>query len=628
MIDLVGDSAMADAWTSRDAANSPAAHLGLLATVGLTPDAGVSGRSMQTRQVEWTGAYLEDERFTHTEERDAFVRDSGIASVIAAPLIHRDIVVGAITVYGDRPDAFDAGDAALLAALADQAAVAIANARLIEELEHSRAEIARRADSERTLREIAARVSAILEPAEVLQQIVDEATRLLESDGARIDLYDPDIDALRWSYAAGDAMAKVPDWATTGGLKPGQAVAGTAFAEQRPVRTDDYLTDDRFVHDDAAHAFVTDSGIRSVIAVPLAGDAQPPAVDATPLGTLSVVSRHVAAYDEADGEVLTALATQASIAIRNARLIEELARSRAVIERRAEAERALREIATRITAIREPGDLLQRIVDEAFRLLRADGAVIDEYDEGAGVIVPAYDAGLTDEERESVNATRLRIGEGLSGRAMAERRVIAAGDYLAGEFTHLASADRLARTTGIGDLIVAPIIGDEGPLGAIEVYRRERHAFDEIDAAVLGALADQAAIAITNAHLIRELERSQAAVAKRADTERALREITAGIAALREPEVILERVVEEARRLLGTDGAHLTRMADDGTYLDPGRRRRGRRRQDRGLAARDALPARRRHQRSGSPARHTHLDERLRGRSRGSRTRATTTRSR
>ncbi len=341
MIDLVGSSAMAEAWTSRDSIDSPAEHLGLLSNASLSPDAGVSGRAMKTRQVEWTGAYLEDDRFVHTEERDAFVRASGVRSVIAAPLIHRDVVVGAITVYGDRSDAFDAADAALLAALADQAAVAIANARLIEELERSRAEVARRADSERTLREIAARVSAILEPAEVLQQIVDEATRLLESDGARIDLYDPDIDALRWSYAAGDAMAKVPEWAQDGGLKPGQAVAGTAFAEQRPVRTDDYLADERFVHDDLAHTFVAESGIRSVISVPLAGDALPLARDATPLGTLSVVSRQVAAYDEADGEILTALATQASIAIRNARLIDELARSRAVIERRAEAEQAL-----------------------------------------------------------------------------------------------------------------------------------------------------------------------------------------------------------------------------------------------------------------------------------------------
>ena len=562
MIDLLGDTGMAEAWSSREAGVRASSNVSLLSEVTLAPDAGVSGRALRTRQVEWTGSYLEDERFRHTPARDAFVRESKIRSVIAAPLIHRDIVVGAITVYGDRPDAFGEADAGLLSALADQAAVAIANARLIDELERSRAEVARRADAEQTLREIAARVSAILEPAEVLQRIVDETTRLLQSDGARIDLYDPSVDVLVWSYAAGETMAVIPDWAKAGGLKPGQAVAGTAFLEQRPARTDDYLADERFVRDDAARTFVEDVGIRSVIAVPLPGEAGP-------IGTLSVVSREVGAYDDADGEVLTALATQASIAIRNARLIEELARSRAVIERRAEAEQALREIAARITAIRRPGDLLQRIVDEALRLLRADGAVIDEFDANEGVLVTAYDAGLTEEQRESVRATRLRAGEGLSGQAMAEGRVIAAGDYLAGHFRHVDRSDELARTTGIGDLIVAPIIGDEGPLGAIEVYRREVNAFDDIDAAVLGGLADQAAIAITNARLIEELERSQAAVAKRADTERALRDITARIAALREPEVILDRVVEEARRLLGSDGAHLTRMSDDGTYLVP-----------------------------------------------------------
>ena len=58
-------------------------------------------------------------------------------------------------------------------------------------------------------------------------------------------------------------------------------------------------------------------------------------------------------------------------------------------------------------------------------------------------------------------------------------------------------------------------------------------------------------------------------IERRADTERSLRDITARIAALREPDVILARVVEEAKRLLDTDGAHLTRMAEDGTYLVP-----------------------------------------------------------
>ena len=562
MIDLLDDAGMAEAWTSHEAGVRAVSHIGLLADIELQPEVGISGMAIRTRRVEWTGDYLADLRFDHSPERDAFVVTAGIRSVMSAPLIQRALVVGAITVYGDRADAFGDEDAGLLAALADQAAVTIANAHLIEELERSKAEAARQADSERTLREIAARVSAILDPAEVLQRIVDETTRLLESDGARIDLYDPSIDALRWAYAAGEAMTMAPDWAMTVGRRPGEAVTGRAFVEQRPVRTDDYLTDARFVHDDRSRVFVAETGLRSVIAVPLAGDD-------TPLGTLSVASRRIAAYDDADAEVLAAFATQASIAIRNARLMDELGRSRAVIERRATAEQALREIGARITAIREPGDLLQRIVDEAQRLLRADGAVIDEFDPVEGALVAAYDAGLTEAQRSSVRTTRLRLGEGLAGKAMAERRVISAGDYLAGDFAHSAQADEMARSTGIGDLVVAPIIGDEGPLGAIEVYSRERFAFDEIDEAIIGGLADQAAIAITNARLIDELERSQADLARRADTERALRDITARIAALREPDVILRRVVEEAKRLLTSDGAHLTRLSESGTFLTP-----------------------------------------------------------
>ncbi|HYH93678.1 MAG TPA: GAF domain-containing protein [Candidatus Saccharimonadales bacterium] len=561
MIDLIAVPRMTGAWTQADDARIRS-NRELLAEIEVDPDAGVSGRAIVNQQVVRTGDYLEDDRFTHTPERDAFVREGNIKSVVAAPLLQRGAVLGAITVYSTRLDGFDDADAAVLAGLADQAAVAIATVNLIEELERSRAEVARRADAERTLREIAARVTAILDPAEVLQRIVDEAARLLESDGSRIDLYDPEIDALRWSYAAGPAMSVVPDWARAGGLKANQAVAGTAFAEQRPVRTDDYLADDRFVKDDNVTTFVRETGIRSVIAVPLGGEAGP-------LGTLSVVARQPGAYDDADMDMLAALGAQASIAITNANLMAQLNRSRADIERRAEAESTLREIGARITALREPDDVLQRVVNEAFRLLRADGAVIDQFDEDSQTLQWAYDSGISEAQREGVKLSNLRLGEGVSGKAVAENRVITVGDYERGEFRHDELADSLAAGEGIRDLIVAPIIGDTGPLGAIEVFSRQPYRFDEIDAAVLGGLAEQAAIAITNARLIDELERSQAALARRAETERSLRDITARIAALRDPDEVLERVVEDAKRLLATDGAHLTRMSESGTYLVP-----------------------------------------------------------
>jgi GAF domain-containing protein len=152
--------------------------------------------------------------------------------------------------------------------------------------------------------------------------------------------------------------------------------------------TADYLADSRFVTTPGIERFITTAGIRAVIAVPLTGE------DKRPLGVLSVVSREPGTYSESDVETLSALATHASIAIVNANLMEALARSQADVERRADAERTLRQIAARVTALHEPDEVLQAIVDEARRLLRADGAVIDQYDDDRDTLVWAYDAGL------------------------------------------------------------------------------------------------------------------------------------------------------------------------------------------------------------------------------------------
>ena len=492
-----------------------------------------------------------------------FYARTGFRSMIAAPITGEHGPLGVIEVYAARPDAFGEADAALIRALAGQAAIAITNARLIAELAESRTALARTAEAERTLREIAVRVSSILDPNEVLDRIVVEAARLLESDGARIDLWDDTTSSLLWAYSAGDAMRDVPDWGRTSGIKPGQAVAGLAFAHQRPYMTPDYLADDRFETTPGIEKFIRSAGIRAVIAVPLTGE------DARPLGVLSVVSRRPGAYSDADAETLSALATHASIAIVNANLMEALARSQADVERRAEAERSLRQIAARITALREPDEVLQDVVDEARRLLRADGAVIDQYDPDHGTLLWAYDAGLPEAQREALKLNSLRVGKGVAGKAVAERRVIHVGDYSSAEFDHDDLTDSLAELAQVRDLIAVPIIGEGGPLGAIEVMSHEPNAFDELDAAVLGGLAEQAAIAITNARLIDELERSRLALERRAETERTLRDITARIAALRDPDEVLERVVEDAKRLLDSDGAHLTRMAPGGEYLIP-----------------------------------------------------------
>ena len=77
-------------------------------------------------------------------------------------------------------------------------------------------------------------------------------------------------------------------------------------------------------------------------------------------------------------------------------------------------------------------------------------------------------------------------------------------------------------------MIAAPIAGDAGRLGVLEVYSRRPNAFDTEDGQLIQVLASHAAIAITNARLIEDLARSRGEQARAAGAERALREIAAG----------------------------------------------------------------------------------------------------
>ncbi len=558
MINLVGVAGTDPSWAWAE--EERPSNLRILDTVELEPDSGVSGLAVATGEVQRTGDYLADDRFAHSPERDAFVADAGIRSVIAAPVMVGDTATGAITVYSPERDAFDANDATLMKALADQAAVTITNAQLIEQLERTREEVERRADAERSLREISASISAIREPDVVLQQTINEATRLLGGDGGILDLLDEDAGVLRWAYDTGMFREWDRERFGTAETKLGQGIAGRAVLERRVVRTGDYLSHE-YVHTSAADDFAAQLRIRSVIVAPILGESGP-------VGAIEVYARRPDAFDALDAAVLGGLADQAAIAIQNARLIEALDRSADEIRRRADAERTLRQIAANISALRDADVILQQTVDEAKRLLASSDARIDLLEDGR--LRWAYTSAASDIERRRGMDATFAVGHGVAGLAVASGRPFRTGNYLEDDrFVHTAASDSFVRESGLRSSLAVPLLGETGPLGAISVASPRPDAYDDGHADVLQALADQATIAIQNARLIEELERSRSAVAQRADTERALREMAARITELRDPDELLGRIVEESRRLLGSDGAHLARMGEDGESLSP-----------------------------------------------------------
>src|SRR4029079_19279577 len=95
---------------------------------------------------------------------------SGIAR-LNVPLIHNDVVVGALILYRDTARAYSAREISLIETFADQAAIAVANARLFQELQDRVEELQRRGA-------VGQAVSSSLDLQEVLTTIVSHAVRL------------------------------------------------------------------------------------------------------------------------------------------------------------------------------------------------------------------------------------------------------------------------------------------------------------------------------------------------------------------------------------------------------------------------------------------------------------------
>jgi PAS domain S-box-containing protein len=528
-------------------------------------EVGASGRAVVTGKTVISPDYLSDDTLVHSIGPDTYVRNKGIHGVIATPLFGDQGPFGAITVWSTRHDAFDGEHAVLLETIAGQSAVALGRARLIEELGRSREALARRAEEERSLREIGSRLAKIGEdPGDVLLRIVHETARLLGGERARLDLLEPLSGSLLWTYPAGTPFNDrivVEELSGSGPDARPVGLAGLAVHEGRAVTSGDYLADTRFRHYAEGDRGVREVDLHSIIAAPVTGDAGL-------LGVLQAGHRAVGAFGEDELRLIGALAAQASIAITNARLVDRLASSQAALERTADAERALREIARRMMAIQDPSDLLQDVTDEAARLLGSSGAVIDLLDTATAEVRWAHDAGLA----PAVRAEWQRRAAGSDGvlAAIRSRTVILADDYSTDERfpDGPANADFLGRA-GIRSIAFAPMIGEATVLGTLAVFAPETGRFGQEDAGLLAALADLATIAIHNAELIRELGRSREETAQRAETERSLREIAARVTSVRDPETILGLIVDETRRVLGSDGAHLTRMSDDRTFLRP-----------------------------------------------------------
>jgi len=288
--------------------------------------------------------------------------------IIAAPFVVDDRVLGAMCL-SRIGKFFSDEDLALAETFATYAATALKNAQAHDELqreikERKRAEeeIRQRTAQLEALRQVGLELTAQLDLDTLLHSIVSRAAELLRGTGGGIDIYRPERDILEYSVSIG--LDSVPSTAV---LRRGEGLSGKVLETGEPLIVDDYQ------HWEGRAAVWEGYPITAILGVPVRwGDEF--------LGVLQVRADPPRTFSPADAELLSLFATQAAIAIRNARLFEAEQEQRELAE-------ALEEAAAAVSSTLDPDQVLDRILEQVERVVAGDTFNVMLLEDGTARIV-------------------------------------------------------------------------------------------------------------------------------------------------------------------------------------------------------------------------------------------------
>jgi GAF domain-containing protein len=448
---------------------------------------------------------------------------TGARAFIYAPMASTDRGIGTIWVGRERPGPFSDKEIALLQTFADQAVIAIQNARLFNETKEALEKQTATAD----ILQVLSGSPSDTQP--VFEAIVRHAARLCESTYANVFRYDGErihlaasqggspeaLAALRASYPAPPNRTRV---------------IGRVVESGQAVRVEDTLADA-----DYDRAFAGTLTLRRLLGVPLlrAGRA---------VGGITVGWAEPGPVRTRHEDLLKTFADQAVIAIENVRLYNE---TKEALERQTATAEILAVIGGSMT---DAQPVFNAIVKNCSNLLKGSRVAL----------------WLIEADQLHPRATNREF----TGEPMPIDRGSAIGVcVLDGCMVHLPDLEKAAEQYprirqlgmkyGYRSGIYSPLLREGRAIGGISVLRRELGAFDDKAVVLLKTFADQAVIAIENVRLFNELQSRTEALTKSVGQLTALGEVGQAISSTLDLETVLKTIVSRAVQLTGLDGGSI-----------------------------------------------------------------------
>jgi signal transduction histidine kinase len=430
----------------------------------------VAGLAVSSGRLVVTPDLLSDPRVTLMADARALAGQTAFRAVLALPLIAQSEVIGVIAIRGRTGRMFGADEIRLAQAFGDQAAIAIHNAQLHDELQQ-------RLRQTKTLLAVSQVVGATLDVTETLRRTTREAVRALGADLGAAWSLSPSGREL--TPVAGYHVSKQHLETCAGAtiaLDPGDRLLEEANRLRGPICSSDSQTDPRF-----AYPWMRALDHKSILVLPIASRAT-----GTLIGGLAIVwVREVHRFRPDELRLAAGIGQQAAVAMENAQLLQELKTGKARLE-------AILELNRQLSGIQPLDSLLDKIAEACGRLLDAPAVGFR--------LLEGHELVLTGTVGDFVRQSRLAVGESVSGIVAATGEPILVDDPANDARLIPAHREAFARL-GYRTLLVAPVKVGDSVAGVLSIATRRTEGFSSEDVAIATAFASQAALAVDNVRL-------------------------------------------------------------------------------------------------------------------------------
>jgi signal transduction histidine kinase len=463
--------------------------------------------------------HIDDVKLDPLYRRQDLVDNAPYRNVLAVPLLRAGEPIGVIALSNTlEGSSFTPGQIELVTTFADQAVIAIENARLFNETKEA-------LEQQTATAEVLGVISgSVADSRPVFEKILESCQRLFASNEQGVLLVGED-GRLHLGAHHGSARERLEK------LFPlPRAIGGDAAnAERSVIHIKDVLGDTDVPRGLRAIAERIDVGTYSQVIAPMLWEGES-------IGSLYVIRQPPAGFTDKEIGLLRTFADQAVIAIQNSRLFNE---TKEALEQQTATAEVLQVISS---SVADTGPVFDKILDSCERLFAATGLGIYLVDD-EGLLRKAGFRSAREKPERALAGTFPRPLEGTATAvAIRERRVVHYDDVLA-EPDVPAPLLRIAEAAGSFSIAFAPMLWEGRGVGAIQVSRDPPAPFSDKELTLLKTFADQAVIAIQNARLFNE---TKEALEQQTATAEVLQVISSSVA---DTKPVFDKILDSCTRL-------------------------------------------------------------------------------